>query len=403
MYKFLLSFILLLPVVAFSQSNYKKGFVINQNSDTVRGYINYQEWQRNPSSIAFKSKLDASAEKFTVLDIEYFEIEGVDAYQRFKVAISLDILLPDRFRNPIDTTIKTDVVFLKIIQKGENITLFSYTDAIKSRYYYLHSKNAVPLELRNKVQIDPQENTYVTIQQLYKNQLLYLAELFNVSSSFLQKRIKKSSYTLKDIADVIGIINNLQEDGENYKRSETRFSLGIGATKGLMKYAGDNLLAKQVTSRGTFLPSGEVGIDLILNHAAQRFILRAGLMYHTAKSEVRRTGNTGYHLLDAQTISFIPQFIANVYNSNPISVFFAAGPALNYSSYGRNEQVILGSTPKELKMKALWAGANLKAGITIKRKVELFYSTHIPLTAVYDVITVSIKTPSATAGINYLF
>jgi hypothetical protein len=281
--------------------------------------------------------------------------------------------------------------------------LFSYTDAVKSRYYYLHRENAVPLELRNKVHVDPQEPTYVSIQQLYKNQLLYLAELFNVSSSFLQKRIKKSSYTLKDIADVIAIINNLQDGEGNYRRSQTRFFLGIGASRASIKYIGHNLLAEQVTSTGKFLPSGGIGLDLILNHASHRFILRTELMYHAAKSEVRRSGNNTYHLLNGQTISFIPQFIANIYNTQPISLFLAAGPAVNYSTYGQNEQVILSSTRKELKMKPLWAGANLKAGITVKRKFELFYSTQIPLTPVYDVIIFSIKTPWATAGVNYLF
>jgi hypothetical protein len=47
--KIVLAF-LLLPVLASAQSNYKAGYVINLKGDTLKGFINYKEWNQNPST-----------------------------------------------------------------------------------------------------------------------------------------------------------------------------------------------------------------------------------------------------------------------------------------------------------------------------------------------------------------
>jgi len=36
------------PAVLFAQSNFKSGYIVMPKGDTVKGYIDYREWDNNP-------------------------------------------------------------------------------------------------------------------------------------------------------------------------------------------------------------------------------------------------------------------------------------------------------------------------------------------------------------------
>ena len=42
------------PAVVFAQTNYQPGYIVQNSGDTVKGFINYQEWRYSPSAVAFK-------------------------------------------------------------------------------------------------------------------------------------------------------------------------------------------------------------------------------------------------------------------------------------------------------------------------------------------------------------
>lgn len=126
----------LLPTLSFAQSNYKPGYVINLKGDTLKGFINYQEWGANPDAIGFKSSLsDRDSKTLTPSDISYFNITGLDTYQRYSGPISMDATDKDHIGSFRDTTSKVAAVFLRAIQKGNNVALYAYTDGLKSRFF----------------------------------------------------------------------------------------------------------------------------------------------------------------------------------------------------------------------------------------------------------------------------
>ena len=47
--------------LAYSQENFVAGSIIKLNGDTVKGYVDYRNWERNPNQIKFKER--ESAEK----------------------------------------------------------------------------------------------------------------------------------------------------------------------------------------------------------------------------------------------------------------------------------------------------------------------------------------------------
>ena len=134
-YKALLSAVLL-PALSYAQSNYKPGYVVDLKNDTLKGFIDYREWNSDPDIIDFKTALtDKTSKKFRPTDISYFNITGLDAYQQYSGPISMDVTEKDHLGYSRDTTYQTATVFFRLLQKGNNLALYSYTDGLKARYF----------------------------------------------------------------------------------------------------------------------------------------------------------------------------------------------------------------------------------------------------------------------------
>ncbi len=143
----LLFFALLLPLTSNAQSNYKPGYAVTLKGDTLRGYIDNKDWDINPASINFKtSSTDNHTQKFTVSSISFFTVENM-SFEKYAGPVSTDITDINRIANGRDTSYRIDTVFLRILQKGKNVALYSYSDDIKTRFYIGEKPDYAPVEL----------------------------------------------------------------------------------------------------------------------------------------------------------------------------------------------------------------------------------------------------------------
>jgi len=53
----IMSFGILFSQFIFSQENFTTGYVIKLNGDSISGYVDYRNWEINPTKIIFKDKL----------------------------------------------------------------------------------------------------------------------------------------------------------------------------------------------------------------------------------------------------------------------------------------------------------------------------------------------------------
>src|SRR5437588_1907278 len=80
-----------LSSAVLAQSNYHEGYVVKNNGDTLKGYIDYREWENNPKSINFRiSKDDKRTQQFAPATIRAFGISGMEAYISYTGLISND-------------------------------------------------------------------------------------------------------------------------------------------------------------------------------------------------------------------------------------------------------------------------------------------------------------------------
>ena len=139
----LLLLLLLLSTLSFAQTNYKEGFVVNTGGDTLRGYIDYREWNFSPSKISFRtSEGSGNIQDFNPSNSRYFEITGMEAYRSYDGPITMDKVDKDNLSfSKADTSSIISRVFLKKRQDGPNVILYSFKDNVKESVDNRRSKS----------------------------------------------------------------------------------------------------------------------------------------------------------------------------------------------------------------------------------------------------------------------
>ena len=283
-YKFL--FLFLLPFTSIAQSNYKPGYVVTLKGDTLHGFIDFREWDSNPSSINFKTAADdRKPTKLTTDEISFFNINNADSYLRYAGKISMDRTDANHISSGRDIRYKTAVVFLKVLQKGERVTLFSYSDDLKTRFYVAEHSEQLPAELvyreyyTTDVSYNSGDRSRSVSENTYMNQLFALAQKYNMLTNSLQWDIEHLSYSEPNLLKIVSQINGISKsEYENKYNKGTKLNLVAGAALNIntTNPSGAYLAAggKVYTS---FLPAISFGMNVFANPNTGKLVFRVEL------------------------------------------------------------------------------------------------------------------------------
>jgi hypothetical protein len=212
----LLLITLLAPLFSTAQSNYQPGLVVTLKGDTLRGFINFKEWDNNPRYIFFKTDPLGTPSKFTVKDIRYLRV-NVDflvEYQKYEGLISTDNIDIDKIHAERDSTFRLDTVFLKVLQRGKNLVLYSYSDDVKTRYFISENSADSPQELTYRIYYD-YNNSKTTGRTVYENnykeQLYSIGVKANMMNDKLKRYISQADYTQIYLITIASRINGISE------------------------------------------------------------------------------------------------------------------------------------------------------------------------------------------------
>lgn len=212
----LLVITLLAPRLLFGQSNYQPGLIVNSKGDTVRGYINYAEWGNNPQSIWFKAGDAGAAEKLSPSEVKYFKVfvGHLAAYRSYIGPVSTDNTEINHLSVGRDTSFRIDTVFLRVIQEGKNLILFSHEDSQKIRFFIAGNFSERPVELIYRIYYkDKDENGFdrTSYENDYKGQLYDVAAKHSAMNPALKKYIQQCDYKMDDLLYIASKINGLSE------------------------------------------------------------------------------------------------------------------------------------------------------------------------------------------------
>jgi hypothetical protein len=136
---FLLSNLLFLSN-ARCQKNYLPGIVITQKGDTLRGFIDYLNWEKNPDKISFKAPENTKEIEFNPLSISVFSVRNevyVSAIVQAEDSHQLEYSPNQIKESDYDPEIKIrmDTIFLQAMFQGTKNLYYSYDKKGKTQFY----------------------------------------------------------------------------------------------------------------------------------------------------------------------------------------------------------------------------------------------------------------------------
>jgi len=407
--KILLISIFSLPFISNAQSNYKPGYVVSLKGDTLKGFINYREWNKNPKQVSFKINLsDSRTQDFDVKNATGFAVVGAEYYERHIVKVSMDPVDVSAVTAKTDSNFVTDTVFLHALVKGKYVSLYSYTDDLKFRFYLSETGDTQqPLELAYHAYYDADQSNSIQYVTRYRTQLRYIAQKNGVSNSGIETLISQAKYNEDDLTRIVSKING--SSGQRLAGQSTfgtRWVAGLNVSDNVFKTEG----VIEAPAGRSLLPQVFFGVDFMPNKNTQQLILRAGLVLSGGHYSVSNNdANPPFSLsLTQYTVSVVPQFIFNCYNTDNVKIFIDGGLSFNLSHYGdygvryhysnSSENAIKGYPP----LAKAWVSIPLKAGVLLNKKIEI-YAGYIPVSNLSTIPDLTSTLTTYQAGVNYLF
>ncbi|MEJ7560165.1 MAG: hypothetical protein WKF66_17785 [Pedobacter sp.] len=398
--------LLALPMLCMGQSNYQKGYIVNLAMDTLKGYIDYKPKVNTVPSISFRTEPNSQAQAFTPNSVKGYGINGAASFESFLVRISNGTTKTEGLKVGIDTSSRRAFVFLKVLQRGPNITMYSFTDEIKERFYIKGNASTTPYELIRTRFLEANNSSKVVGADRYKGQLLFEMRSYNAGTEFFEGDFDDLAYSETEMTKVAAIINRMQV---RVAKKGFRFFVGAGVGGTGIKYTGQNPLANaEAVATTSYSPSFNVGIDMAAKTLAERLIYRAELSLFMGK-DTKVTYGQYIHSFDHTTLYLSPKLLYNVYNTTMLKVYGGLGAGVSYSSYNNvrsGKTVPVAMSPDEfdetlVELKSTGFSYNLNVGIAIK-KIELtvMYTPHYKVS---DYAGFNVLMGIMHAGIKYRF
>lgn len=220
----------------FGQKNFVKGYVILPSQDTISGFVDDQNWERNPKVIHFKKTITGEMQRYGVQQIMGFGAEASNSYR--KSIVQVDIT-PSRIEELLLVTkpkLLTDTVFLLELVRG-SINLYHLSDENHKNHFFIQQKNGSIEELiqRNYLVTKNRQQMLGTYNQ-YKDQLQYS---FLTECPALQSRIKQTPYSktaLKTLIEQYNLCLNPKAHTEIKLENQHKLMFGFLAGANSTRY-----------------------------------------------------------------------------------------------------------------------------------------------------------------------
>lgn len=378
----IIAFFIGIPFVVFGQSNYHEGYVIKNTGDTLKGFIDYREWQQSPLFINFKvSKSEKEQRLFTPDSIRGFVIDTTESYISYQGQMSTDQNHFPDLAEGLDTRKVNASVFLKLITSGKFLLLYSQSDQRKTRYFVAEVKSK-PVELIYNQYYNSQHESVE--RSIFRGQLIFYINKYAPLKSELIKEVEQTAFENDQLAKIVYKTNGDTAVSVNGHVIHSDIQVFVGLGMLYSKASSDHLTGVYNAS-----PLFTIGFDKFYNSTTQQLVLRASFSAGSAGIQVPYpiSGSSNNALKFNQFTFFVtPQIIYHLYNNENFKVHIGAGPSLNFSSYSNeiftnpyiSESVPVDGTPK---LDPFWVSIPLQAGVTIHKKFE-FSCTYTPYSSI---------------------
>ncbi len=392
-----IALLIVLPAIVLAQPNYHEGYILKNNGDTLKGYINYREWAYSPLSVEFKpNKNSNEVLQFNPQTIKGFKINGFETYISYTGLISTNKnIFPDIPSN-LDTIREQRAIFLKQLVTGNHVTLYLNNEIHENRFFIAET-NEIPVELKYYEYYISSKSDEV-FDNVFRGQLILLANKFKNGNQKLLNLVAEARYNEPDLEQITTQLNDENVSSSPASKNTNshprlvRFFAGLGVNDITTTYKYTQSIVSTSDNSGTsstynyasyhsttFSPKINLGLDIFINPNVQQFIFRSELSFSYSNGLFNRTVQTvtgsyvtyNYKFTQYST-SLTPQLLFNFYNTDKLKFYIDGGITLNVSSYGYDNAAEVDQNG--LQLQSTWAYFPLQAGVVFNKKTEIYFT-----------------------------
>jgi hypothetical protein len=320
-----------------AQKNFLPGYIVLPGKDTVRGQVDYREWERNPVQVVFTS-LSSGSRVYTVREIEAFGIDGIDHYRKATVAIDDNPVTVQDVSGYRQGLTPPQTVFLRILVKGDVVDLYEYVN-FKPHYFI-----AKPGESAEELSYRVIQDSLSASVRVYNDFRIELKKLLASQGLTYEQSMKidKLDYKAKDLIKFVSEVNGMtgQAGLLQNKKDKSRFFAGGGLVFPNFGFSsGDpRLNSLKFRNDGSYIVTA--GIDFFASRSLQNLLLRAEVSF----SQLKTTGsgesaNTSManqkneYSLRQTNITPVISVLYNFIRQQKAKIYGGAGIGYNFSNY----------------------------------------------------------------------
>ena len=286
--RFLLLYVALFtPVLVSAQRNYVPAVITTLKNDSLRGFVDYRNWNISPSEIRFKESLsDDKEQHFGPGEINGFRIAEPDEAYISRQMI-MDVTSQElRDLNEFTVRVTQDtLIFLRLVKAG-SYNLYAYTDR-STRNHYIYEKGGVIKELEFiKAYLSNNWGTGIYEKKLYQTQL---ASIFEDCPAVV-RRASRVAYSETDLMNVFIAYDNCK-DPSGLKAPEKKGNAGLafgimaGVSFNSFSFTGPGNLFTGSNYRSSVSPLAGVFLEVPFTRNRRQFCLMNELFYRSEKTD----------------------------------------------------------------------------------------------------------------------
>ncbi|MGX5688446.1 hypothetical protein [Arcticibacter tournemirensis] len=222
---FILIIFIITSKVSLSQKNYQPGYLISVNGDTVKGFIDYRNWEKNPDKITFK-KSNTPESSYTPELIKEFGVKN-EIYVSAIVNVEVSPFKTENLNYSAETTWRQDTAFLQTLVAGEK-SLYYYKDRNGKQQYFIRNGKDVDLLLFKQYLVKNENGVFISANKQYLQQLEeYLSDCPAAISD-----LSRVSYNTTSLTNLFTRYYNCKKSGIAYQKKKDKVRIEIGGLAG---------------------------------------------------------------------------------------------------------------------------------------------------------------------------
>ena len=206
----LLLTLLFLTQIIFSQSNFEKGYFINNSGNKTTCLIKNENWKNNPNSFEYKLSESDESKKNSINNVSEFSIPGKFKYEKHLSKIDKSSSIDYRLSKVRVPEYEEKEVFLKLIVESDT-KLYVYSGTNLTRFFF--SKNngeIVPLVYKKYIS----NLGDIKVNELFKYQLKKLLPCKDLDT-------KNVNYSRKSLKEYFLRYNDCNTSDKTVTENET--------------------------------------------------------------------------------------------------------------------------------------------------------------------------------------